>query len=80
MTTDERVPIGDTGWFQVSEEEAARLTALFDKYALNALARRAMRPGTSPPNPLSMGTHGEGGPEGEVPGRAGTSPPNPLSI
>ena len=44
MTTDARVPIGDTGWFQASEEETAEFRAALKVYIANEEALEAMRP------------------------------------
>ena len=44
MTTSGRVPIGDTGWFQASEEEAAEFREVMEAYIPNEEALWAMRP------------------------------------
>ena len=44
MTTNGRIPIGDTGWFQASEEEAAEFRESMEVYIANEKAFEAMRP------------------------------------
>ena len=44
MTMNGWTPIGDTGWFQASEEEAAEFRELMEVYAANEEALWAMRP------------------------------------